>query len=380
MNDTGKARSLPRLPLLAAAVAAAFLAFASTASAARDPIAGGTADLHLKQGFQHKLANLGATVQPVGAGTVTGTKIGLAVRDGMFDPTDAQGHLETRGGFKFQLGERGVPVTQLTVNTVRGIVYAKIAKAHMELGTLAAPTTAREGFGANLKSVKLSLTAKAAQRISNRLGLRGSKRLNPGRVLSNAYATAQPETVTVLPQGAARLKVDAATLKKLSEKGVKQQDITAIAPATESGAATFDLPISGGNLAPDASTGTISSAGGVQIAKQTDSLSPTMKLTAVIVDFGAKTATVELEILPKPPFPGAAGRTAIADLVLPAKSLTADPASRTISIKGAEARLQASAASTLNSVFNQPAPEPPPSSNFVVGDPLGTFSLTAQAQ
>lgn len=38
------------------------------------------------------------------------------------------------------------------------------------------------------------------------------------------------------------------------------------------------------------------------------------------------------------------------------------------------------AASTLNDVFDQPAPEPPPSSNFVVGDPLGTFSMTVQAR
>ena len=380
MNDALKPASRPRLPLLAVAAAAVFLASATTASAARDPIAAGTTDLHLKKGFQRKLANLGATVQPVGAGTVSGSKIGLAVRDGRFDPTDAQGFLDTRGGFKLQLGARGVPVTQLTVNTVKGVVYAKIAKAHMELGTLAAPTTAREGFGANLKSVKHSLTAKAAQRISNRLGLRGSKRLNPGRVLSNTYATAQPETVTVLPQGTATLKADAATLKKLAEKGVKQQGITAIAPATKAGAVTFDFPIAGGNLSPDASKGTLSTAGGVQIAKQGESLSPTMKLTGVIVDFGAKAATVELEILPKPPFPGAAGRTAMVDVVLPGESVTADPLTRTISVKGAEARLQAGAASTLNDVFNQPAPEPPPSSNFVVGDLLGTFSLTAQAQ
>jgi hypothetical protein len=46
----------------------------------------------------------------------------------------------------------------------------------------------------------------------------------------------------------------------------------------------------------------------------------------------------------------------------------------------AEARLQASAASTFNDVFNQPAPQPPPASNFVVGDPLGRFSMTIHAR
>lgn len=367
------------LALLEAATA--LLAFSSIASAARDPIASGTTDLHMKKGLLRKLSNLGASVQAVGAGAVSGNKISLPVADGMLDPTDAQGHLETRGGFKFQLGTRGVPVTQLTVNTVKGVVYARIAKAHMELGTLAAPTTAREGFGANFKSIKLALTEKATRRISNRLGLRGSKRLNPGRVLSNAYSTAQPETVTVLPQGSATLKADSRALKKFAEKGVKlPQGITAIAPAKMPNSVALEFPISGGSLAPDASTGSVTTAGGVEIRKQAEPFSPTARLTAVVVGFGAKSTTAALELLPNPPFPGAAGRTSLVDVTLPANSVSADPVTRTITIKGAEARLQAGAASTLDNVFDQPAPEPPPSSNFVLGDPLGTFSMTLQAQ
>lgn len=383
---TTERQSIPGRGLLLAAAfgAVALLAFAARADAAsapRDPIAGGTTDLHMKKGFLRKLGNLGAIVQPVGAGTVNGSKISVPVAEGMLDPTDAQGFLDARGGFKLQLGTRGVPVTQLTVNTVKGIVYAKIAKAHMELGTLATPTTAREGFGANLKSVKLSLTEKATRRISNRLGLRGSKRLNPGRVLSNAYSTAQPETVTLLPQGSATLAGNAATLKKFAEKRVKVPDgITAVAPATHPDALSFQFPIKDGNLAPDASKGSVETTGGVQIRKEAEPFSPTVRLNNVTVDFSAKTATVELEILPQPPFPGAVGRSSIVDVTLPPNSVVADPAARTIAIKGAEARLQTVAASTLNDVFNQPAPEPPPSSNFVVGDPLGTFSMTVQAR
>jgi hypothetical protein len=94
----------------------------------------------------------------------------------------------------------------------------------------------------------------------------------------------------------------------------------------------------------------------------------------------AKMATAELEILPNPPFPGAAGRSSLVDIVLPPNAVTVNEVARTITIQGAEARLQATTATTLNDVFNQPAPPPPPSSNFVVGDPLGTFSLALQAQ
>jgi hypothetical protein len=369
--------------LLLLATLGSLLVFAAAASAApRDPVADGSTDLHMKKGMMRKLGNLGVTVQAIGTGaTSSGSKIGLSVRDGKLDPTNVEGFLQNRGGFKFQLGNRGVPVTQLTVNTVKGAVFAKIAKARMQLGTFAPPTFEREGFGANFKAVKLSLTEKAVRRISNRLGLRGSKRLNPGRVLSNLYSTAQPETVTVVPQGSATLTGNASTLAKFAAKGVKvPEGFTAIAPATKPTATSFALPIAGGTLAPDATKGTVETAGGMQILKDTDSLDPTMRLSNVQIDFAAKAATVQLEILPSPPFPGAAGRAALVDVVLPANSVVANPVTRTISVQNAEARLQATAASTLNDVFNQPAPAPPPSSNFVVGDPLGTFSMVVQAR
>lgn len=365
-----------------AIVAAALLVFAAGASAARDPIATGTTDLHMKKGILRKLANLGVTVQPIGNGAVDGNKIGLQVRAGKFDPTSIQGFLESAGGFKLMRGNRGVPVTRLTLNTVKGAAYATIAKAHMQLGTLSSPLySGREGFGVHFKAVKLSLTEKAVRRISNRLGLRGHERLNPERALSNAYATAHPETVTVLPQGAAVLSADKAGLAKFEQKGVKvPQGITPLAPAVPAGPTSFQLPIAGGALAPDASKGTVATSGGVQILKQAEPFSPTLRLRNLSVDFGAKTASAELEVLPAPPFAGAAGRVAIVDVTLPPNSVKVDSGTRTIAIQRAEARLQAGAASTLNDVFNQPAPEPPPSSNFVVGDRLGTFSMTLQGQ
>lgn len=255
---------------------------------------------------------------------------------------DVQGHLQAEGGFKLSRGQRGVPVTGITVNTVKGAVYASIAKA---------------------------------------LGLRGAHRLHGNRVISNLYCSAQPSTVTVLPQGNATLTGNAATFAKFAAKGVELPDgISAIAPATKPTAASFQFPISGGTLAPDASAGTVQTSGGVQVLKKAEPFSPEMKMLNIAVDFKARTATVEIELLPKPPFPGAVGRSSIADLVLPANSVVADPTARTITVTGAEARLQAVAASTLNNVFNQPAPEPPPASNFVVGDSLGTFAMTVQAQ
>lgn len=370
-----------RWQLPTALVAIAMLLLASSASAARDPIASGSTDLHLKKGFVRKLQNSQITVAGVGAGVVSGNKIGLPVKAGKFDPTNAQGYLEAKGGFKLSLGGRGVPITEPTVNTVKGAVYATIAKAKMQLGTLRAPTSAREGFGANLKSAQLMLTEKAAKRISNRLGLEGNRRIEGGRTLSNVYSTAQPKTVTVLPKGNAILAGNVPTLGKFGAKGVAvPAGISAIAPATKPTPTSFSFPITGGTLAPDASAGTVETAGTVQILKKAEPFSPTMKLANIQVDFATKAATVELEITPAPPFPGAVGRSSIVDITLPANSVVADPVKRTITVSAAEAKLQAIAASTLNDVFNQPAPAPPPASNFVVGDQLGNFSMTVEAQ
>jgi hypothetical protein len=359
----------------------AMLVLVPTASAARDPIASGSTDLHMKKGFLRKLSNAGITVTGIRGGQTTGNKVGLVVTSGMLDPTNIEGHLEPRGGFKLMLGRRGVPIYGLSVNTVKGSVYATVAKAHMQLATFANPIVTREGFGVNFRAPQLVLTEKATRRISNKLGLRQNKRLKPGRVLSNLYSSAQPRTVTILAQGSATLTPNKATLAKFAAKGVKLPGgVAPIAPATAPTPTTLQFPIAGGTLAPDASSGTLATTGGIQITKEAKALSPQMKLVNIEVDFGTKAATVELEILPTPPFPGATGRASIAALTLPAGSVTADPGSRQIAINGAEAKLQAVAATTLNSVFNQPAPEPPPSSNFVVGDPFGTFSLVAQAQ
>lgn len=370
-----------RLGLGGAALLICLLAFVPAASAARDPIASGSTDLHFKKGFLRKLSNAQIGVAAVGNGLVSGNKVGLAVTTGKFDPVKTEGFLESESGFKFTRGNRGAPITGLNLNTVQGSVYATIAKAHMQFATFGPPAGAREGFGANLKAGQLALTAKAATRISNRLGLRGSQRLEAGRVISNLFASEQPETVTVLPTGAATLTGNLATLGKFGAKGVElPQGITAIAPATKPTATTFSFPISGGTLAPDASAGAVNTTGGVQIVKKAKNYSPTVTLKNITVDLREKTATVELELLPTPPFPGAVGRSSIVTVALAPNGVIANPTARTISITGATAALQSTAASTLNSVFNQPAPEPPPASNFVVGDPLGTFSMTVQAQ
>jgi len=366
-----------RAVVLALAGLVALLAFAPSALAARDPIDGGITDFHLKRGFERKLDNLGVEITGLGATEVTGRKIGEKIKEGKLNPTDVQGWLNNRGGFKLSLGKRGVPIRKVTVNTVKKAIFAKVGKGRLKLATISGYTNARQGFGANFKAPKAFLTENAVRRISNRLGLKRAKRLNPGRVMSNVYCAAEPETVTLLPTGAATLVGDLGTLGKFAKKGVKVTEggISTIPPAVSPKTPVFQFPISGGTIAPDATAGTVETVGGMQIAKEGGA---TMKLIGIQADFTAKTATVEIEITPAPPFPGAVGRSSIADLVLTGATIAADPNNRTITVQNADAQMQAVAAATLNDVFNQPEPEP--ASNFVLGDSFGKFSFTAQAR
>jgi Htaa len=383
-DDMTHANSRPvalRMIVGAAAVIAALLAFVPAASAARDPISGGTTDFHLKQGFLKKLTNLGVGLAGVSTGQASGNKITLPVTEGMFDPTNAQGHITSPGGFQLVKGSRSVPITGVEVNTVHNFVRATIAGAHMQFGTFGTPTVGREGFGARIKAGQLTLTQKAATRISNKLGLQGAQRINQ-RVMSNEFSITSPSSLTILGQNEATLETSAATLKKFVEKGVDASSgIKPIAPAKNSKVTNFTFPITGGTLATNYSTGQITSTGGVEIVKKGKTLSPTMKITNIWVEFAQKTATVELEITPVPPFPGQTGRSSIVDLVFPANAIQSNPTTRQVTIKGAEAKLQAVAAATLNQVFNQGDEKvPPASSEFAAGELFGTFSMTLQAQ
>jgi hypothetical protein len=377
MNHVSTRPVALRMIVGAAAVVAALLAFVPAASAARDPISGGTTDLHLKKGFVKKLTNLGVGLAGVGTGAVNGNAISLPVTEGMFDPTDAQGHITSPGGFQMVRGSHAVAISDVEANTVQGYVRANIAGAKMKLGTFANPTIGREGFGARVKAGQLLLTQSAANRISNKLGLQGSQRIN-SRVMSNEFNLTSPSTVTLIAQNEANLETAPGILKKLGEKNVLPAGINPIAPAKQPKLANFTFPISGGIVTQDLTSGQVTTTGGVEILKKGKLASPAMKITNVALELQQKTATVELEILPTP---GNTGRASIVELVFPTNSVQTNPTTRTITVTKAEAKLQAAAAATLNTVFNAGDEKAPPaSSEFAAGELFGTFSMTLQAQ
>lgn len=385
------------LPIVAAAAALiALLVFAPFASAASDPLASGTTTLKLNKGLFKKLKKNDVKVLKVSPATVKNRTVTLPVNPtgSALDPTTGQGTISQSGGLKFKRQKRSVVLKNLVIDTTKKSLSGKIGKKSMKIASVAGLSFTRDGFGVDIGIGKLKLTGKAAKQLNKKLGFSGkdSALFKKNQVIGSSSSATQPSTVAVLASGKANLATDEATVKKFvlpppSGLGVT---IEAIPPAEKTAVANpftpiLGFPISGGTIAPNASSGTLQTTGGVKL---TQDLGPsgktTMTLNAIWVDLGAKTATVEVTVEstvdPKLNL-GQLGRISIADINLTGATIKSDPTARTVSVVNAVATLQAVTAATLTSVFGAPYDAKSiPHPTFSAGDGLGTFSFTAQTQ
>jgi Htaa len=406
MNDVTQAERGRGTMLAVVAMAAALvalLAFAPFASAASDPLASGTTTITINKGFFKKLKKAGVKVQKVNPATVKSRTAKLPVSGGSLDPTTGQGTVEHSGGIKFKRGKRKVVINTVVLETTTSSLKAKVAGKSMKLATVKGATTSRNGFGANVNATALKLTGKAVKQLNKKLGFKGkSKKKSPsksGRSLGASVSETQPKTVTVLPGGSTNLTLSAAALQKLARVGPPPGEtegpfavkLSVIPPTTVVSAGpppTLGFPISGGTIAPDASSGIVQTSGGIQLKQNLEAVGKgetTLTMANIWIDLGAKTATVEVTIEnPKTPEAnlGNLGRSSIADIQLTGATITSNPLTRTVSVQNGTATLQAVTAATLNSVFIEPIEKATaePQEKFAAGDPLGTFSFTAQTQ
>jgi hypothetical protein len=366
------------------------LAFAPLASATPDPLASGTTTLTLNKNLFKKLKKAGVKVIKVSPGTVKARKVALPVSGGSLDPTNGLGTVEQSGGIKFKHGKKSALVKLIVVETTTNSINANVAGKKMKLASVSGVSTARNGFGANVTIGSTKLTGKAAKQLNKKLGFTGKQAkkapFKGGKGMGSALAETQPKTVAVVANGnKASLLTSGATDLKFASLGVA---IKTVPPADEKLELppTYFFPISGGTIAPNATAGVVQTTGGVKLTQEPfPGIVTTMTLNGIFVDLGAKTATVEVIIETNAPgvtSPGNVGRSSIADLNLTGATITSNPSTRTVSVANATATLQEVTAGVLNATF---APEEPPKSGkhvevFKAGDPLGTFTFTAQTQ
>lgn len=379
------------------------LVWAQSGSAATDPIASGTTTITLNKGLYKKLKKNGVKVLKVSPATVKKRKVTLPIGSGSsMDPITGAGTLNHSGGFKFKKGKKKAALKSLVLNTTTKALTGKVANKSMKIASVSGLSVTRNGFGANVTIKKLKLTSKAAKRLNSKLAPSRSKSsasasatsnklFKGGQVLGSSSSTEQPSTVTVV-SGSASLNTSEETVRKFTLPppngfGVR---IEPISPASAAAGPTIfspilQFPIGGGTIAPDASAGTVQTIGGVNLVQDLGpSGKTTMTLNAIWIDLTTKVATVDVTIAstvdPQLNL-GPLGRISIANLNLSGATVVSDPANRKVSVVNASATLQAVTAATLTSVFGAPydalrIPHP----TFAEGDPLGTFSFTAQTQ
>ena len=315
-----------------------------SAQADYDPIGSGTTKLILDKGFVSQMRREGVKVSAKAPAKLKGTSVVLPVSGGSIDPTLSKGEIEAEGAIVFQVANRKVPLRGIEAKTKKTPLYAKVGGSQLKVASARSLDFKREGFGSSFAAKGLALTQKVATRLNKKL--RTVDFFHEGQMIGALKSTTQPQVVTILPQGQAALTPDPAFLAKLKGFFVS---LNPISPAELSPGPVFRLPIGGGGqLAPDASEGTLRTAGAIEL----------LQLGAGQVfqkeywlDLGAKSAAAEVDVEPTPAFPGKLGQIGVFGIDMANASVSSDAKSRTISVSGAPLTLAAQTAQTFNEAF-----------------------------
>jgi hypothetical protein len=335
------------------------------AHGAYDPVGSGGTTLRLGSDFTRLLDSNGVElIARAPARLRAGKAVFFPVAGGRLDPQSGAGTTEHDGSLLLRSAKGSIALRGLKLKATqrRAPLSAKLGGSQLKLFSAARASATRVGFGVKIEARNLRLSAKVATRLGKKLGLRGV--FEPGQAVGRSLTVAAPETVALRGAGSVAFTPDPAFMAKLDARFVAANPIF---PAERAGAA-FVLPIAGGNLAPDASSGIVQGGGSLELLQLSGGQ---VFWREPWLDFSTATLSAELEVEPSPPYMGKVGRTPIA--TLGPVSTGSDPRRRTISASVALV-LSPQAAGALNQGFTQGAPV------FAPGEPLGAISFVVQGQ
>lgn len=343
------------------------LLFAGSARATYDPLGSGTATISLAPSFRALLHAEGVKLTGRKGARVVGQKrIVLPVAGGEADPTIAKGSFELAGEVVISSPGHSLALTFVTVNAKPSPLYAKLGGGQQKIAKAKKAAFGRQGFSYTYRATGLTLSAKTATRLGKRLKAKG---FEAGQLLGSLKVAANPATVSILPQGRATLVLDPAFAAKLSSLFVARNPIF---PAEHQGD-TFTLPIGlKGQLAPDASKGTLRTEGTLELLQLGAG-----QLFWKELWFQPELARAigEAELDPSPPFPGKRPEAGI--FAMGPGQVVSDPTARMIGISNAPLTLSALTAQDLNEGFSRPQEK---GDMFSPGEAAGIVSFTAQGQ
>ncbi len=375
----------------------ALLAASSSAPAAQDELKGGSVAIQLQ-------GSRGLKLKP--------TSLNLPINGGAVDPIDGSGTVRVSGAVRARRGKgKGkakikIKALNLGPNGGRGSITAKVGKKGVgSFATLTGGTVTRDGFGARIENITITLARKGARALNRAFAHKKKKKgkasaaakkgVKAGRPLGRVVSVVTvPLAVSAVPgTGTMTLHTDAmgAFVSKLPNHCIdplptgSPAGVSPVAPATSDLlGTTYTFPVSGGAVAPDFSAGELLTAGGQTITKNHSGnpLNPVAACDAADPPVGTKLVSTDLGVdfahnsfnsdaaLPT----GASLRAPLADIDFSTGSRSFNSSDNTITITGATIKLSFPAALTLNQFF--PTESGNSADDFVAGDEIGTIDLT----
>ena len=349
------------------ALALCLLLPTAAAHATYDRLASGKATISLASSFRALIKSEGLKLAGRKGVVVKDQRaIVLPLAGGEADPTISKGSFELGGEVVLSSAERSIRLTFLTVNTKPSPLYAKVGGGQQKVARAKKASFLRSGFAYGYEAKELTLSKKTATRLDKRLKVDAFK---GGQLLGDLRVSANPVTVTIVPQGKATLTLDPAFAAKLSTLFVSRNPIF---PAEHQGD-VFTLPIAGGGqLAPDGSRGTLRTEGSIELLQLG---AGQLFWKELWFQPDQAQALGEAELDPSPPYPGKQLEAGI--FALGAGQVSSNSTTRTITVTGAPLTLTALSAKDLNEGFSQPLGK---GDLFAAGEAAGTVTYTAQGQ
>jgi hypothetical protein len=365
LRRAAKATILPPTAALLCLLAAAPSAWAS-ASSPTDPLGSGATKLTFAKPFLSVLKKNGVKLSAAKPATV-GASLSLPVVGGELEASAPRAAIEMEGSLKFSTAAKAVAFTDFALDSAKhSPLLAKVGGGQLKVAAASGLTTKLEGFGVGVKVKALSLSAKVAERLNKRLHL--GTALRAGQLLGSITSVAQPSSVAIKATGRATFYPSSEILAKLKSLFV---DLNPVSPVELLAGPYFTLPIIGGTIAPNASSGTLQSGGEIELLQQGGGQ---IFLHELWAEIGTGVGSVEVNAQPSPPYPGKQPRGPLATLSLAAAATSSNPAAETVTVTGATLALSTQGAALFNEVFAERK------AVFATGDPLGTLTFTAQGQ
>lgn len=356
---------------LAVAAGLLLLALAPAPQASAELVEAGKTRLRLDRGLVAELGQKGVKLTKVKQGKVQGRLVTLPVKGGLIEPASGSGWVDSAGGLGFRSGKKVVRLTEISVNTAKEGIWAKLDGKRAKIAAVKDPGFSRAGFGGTIRVADLKLNAKATNHLNRRLGLDGIFR--PGRTFGAVSSTYQPEWVQA-PNGSLQFSFDQGLLDEL--KSVEVEPAPFSMSVTGSNPLAYDAPILRGDIYPRAGRSSGGIEGGFRLARP-GVPSPVITVSNIGLSFETNTLSTAVALHTESGQLGQVPPGPFATFDLSGAAVRLDPKARNLTVANARAVLGTAGAELINREFAAPKGKAP---IVAAGDLLGTLSMTVQGR